>query len=121
MISDLTRAVIRELEKYDVLSVKSVTVVIGKMTSLGSEQLSFAYEIVTRGTILEGSELIIEEEGVMLKCKQCDYEGPAKNVEFGDYDEHMIPVLACPECGGPVFVTAGQTCSVKCIDIEEAQ
>jgi hydrogenase nickel incorporation protein HypA/HybF len=120
--AQLVEAILKELEKYNVVSVKAVTLVIGKLTNLGKEQMAFAYEIVTRGTILEGSELIIEEEDIILKCTECGFEGPAKNLNGGDYpDEHFIPVLACSECGGSVIVVKGQTCSVKNMDIEEAE
>lgn len=121
MVSDFVKAILEELSKYKVESVHSVTLVIGKMTNLGGEQMEFAYGIITRGTILEGSALVIEEEDIVLGCAACGYEGPARNLDFGQYsEEHAIPILSCPECGGPVTVLAGQTCSVKGIDIEEA-
>lgn len=120
--SDLVRAILNELKKYDVVSVHSVTFTIGRLTNLGKEQLEFAYEVVTRGTILEGSELVIQEEDIELECKICNYRGPARNLNFGEYaDEHFIPVLACPKCGGPVNILKGQTCCVKCMDIEEVE
>lgn len=120
--SDLVRAILDELQKYKVVSVHAVTLTIGRLTNLGGEQMQFAYEVVTRDTILEGSDLIIEDEEVELECMSCDYKGPARNLTFGEYtDEHFIPVLACPVCGGAVRVTKGKTCCVKNIDIEEAE
>ena len=101
--------------------VNSVTAVIGDLTNLGEEQMSFAYEIVTRGTMLEGSEFIIEHEPIVLSCKSCGHTGPAKVLSDPDFGEHPIPVLACPECGGPVTVIKGQTCAVRSMDIEEEE
>jgi len=121
IVSTLVDAVIKELGKYRVTKVNSITVIIGDLTNLGEEQMSFAYEIVTRGTILEGSEFIIEHEPIELRCKSCGFEGPAKILKDPDFDTHSIPVLACPECGGPVDVIKGQSCVVKCMDIEEAE
>ncbi|MCB5280261.1 MAG: hydrogenase maturation nickel metallochaperone HypA [Candidatus Methanomethylophilaceae archaeon] len=120
VVSDLVSAIINELKKYNVVSVEAVTITVGKLTNLGSEQMEFAYEIMTRDTILEGSKLNIEEEDIKLKCDACGYEGPAKNLDFGDSTEHFIPVLACPKCGGHVKIIAGQTCCVKNMNIEEA-
>ena len=54
VVTSLVDAVIAELQKYNVIKVNSVTVVIGDLTNLGEEQMSFAYDIVTQGTILEG-------------------------------------------------------------------
>lgn len=120
IVSDLIKAIMEELGRYDVSSVSAVTLVIGKLTNLGSDQMRFAYEVMTRGTILEGSELVIEEEEIALRCSGCGYEGPARNLSFGDDDQdHGIPILSCPECGGSVTVTAGRTCCVKNMDIEE--
>ncbi len=120
VVASLVDAVVRELERYDVLKVNSVTVIIGDMTNLGEEQMSFAYEIVTKGTVLEGSELMIEREPIELECRDCGYKGPARVLSDPDFDEHAIPVLSCPECGGKVSVTKGMSCTVKCMDIEEA-
>lgn len=121
VVASLVDAVIRELEKYDVLKVNSVTVTIGDLTNLGEEQMRFAYEIVTRDTILEGSEFIVEHEPIELRCDSCGYEGPAKVLTDPDFETHSIPILACPECGGHVQVVKGQTCAVKCMDIEEVE
>lgn len=121
VVTSLVDAVIGELQKYDVEKVNSVTVVIGDLTNLGEEQMSFAYEIVTRDTILEGSEFIVEHEPIELECRSCGYVGPAKILTDPDFDTHSIPVLSCPECGGEVKVTRGMSCTVKCMDIEEAE
>ena len=121
VVATLVDAVIKELQKYKVTKVNSVTVTIGDLTNLGEEQMSFAYEIVTRGTILEDSEFIIEHEPIELECKTCNFRGPAKILKDPDFDTHSIPVLACPACGGPVNVVKGQSCVVKCMDIEEAE
>ena len=120
VVSDIVTAVLAELDKYNAERVEEVTLVIGDMTSLGEEQMEFAYEIVTRGTKLEGSRLVIEHERIEVKCQQCGYEGGVKMLE-SDYGEHTIPILSCPECGGRVKVTAGQTCKVRNLRIVEAE
>ncbi len=120
VVTSLVDLIIQELGRYKVTKVNSVTLVVGDLTNLGEEQMTFAYEIVTRGTILEGSELLIEHEPVEVKCGSCGFWGPAKILQDPDFDTHAIPVLSCPECGGHVTVTAGQSCTVKCMDIEEA-
>lgn len=119
VVSNMVDAILRELESYDVEKVEEVNVVIGDLTSLGEEQLEFAYEIVTRGTILEGSRFVIEREEVRVRCKECGYEGPADCLE-SDYLEHSVPVIACPKCGGRVDITAGQACRVRDLNIVEA-
>ena len=119
VISNMVDAILRELDNYKVQRVEEVNIVIGDLTSLGPEQLEFAYEIVTKDTILEGSKLIIEREEVLVKCNECGYEGPAENLE-SDFFDHSIPVIACPKCGGGVDIVAGQACRVRDLNIVEA-
>ena len=120
VVSSMVDAILRELENYDVERVEAVNVLIGDLTSLGAEQLEFAYEIVTRGTVLEGSKFNVEREEVRVRCNTCGYEGPADNLE-SDFLDHSIPVIACPKCGGGVEITAGQACRVRNLDIVEAE
>ncbi len=120
VVSNLVNAAISELEKYNVSKVNSMTVIIGDMTNLGEEQMSFAYEIVTRGTILEGSEFIVEHEPIEVECNGCGYKGPVKMLSDPDFDTHAIPVMSCPQCSGHIQVISGQSCMIKCMDIEEA-
>ena len=119
VISNMVDAILRELDNYKVQRVEEVNIVIGDLTSLGPEQLEFAYEIVTKDTILEGSKLIIEREEVSVKCNECGYEGPAENLE-SDFFDHSIPVIACFKCGGGVDIVAGQACRVRDLNIVEA-
>lgn len=121
VVTALVDAVIEDLQRYSVAKVNSVTVVIGDLTNLGEEQMSFAYGIVTQGTVLEGSEFIVEHEPIELQCRTCGFTGPAAMLNEEDFDTHPIPVLACPKCGGPVNIIKGQSCVVRCMDIEEAE
>lgn len=121
VVTGIVDAVIDELSKYDLEKVNSVTIMVGTLTNLGDEQMQFAYEIVTRGTILEGSELVIEHIPVEVKCESCGYWGPVKMLTDPDYESHSVPVLSCPECGGSIKVVKGMECTVKCMDIEEVE
>ena len=121
VVSSLVNAVIDELAKYRVTKVHSVTAVIGDLTNLGEEQMLFAYEIVTRGTVLEGSEFIVEHEPIEVLCASCGYSGPVKTLADPDFASHSIPVLSCPDCGGAIKVVKGQSCAIKCMDIEEEE
>ncbi|MDR2698184.1 MAG: hydrogenase maturation nickel metallochaperone HypA [Candidatus Methanoplasma sp.] len=119
VMADLMTAIKKELEKYDVISVKEVALTVGKLTNLGSEQLEFAYEVMSKETVLEGSRLVIESEEIKVCCGRCGYEGPAKSIGMGEDAHYQIPILSCPECGGAVTVTAGKACCVRSIEIEE--
>lgn len=120
VVADMIASIKNELEKYNVLSVKSVTLIVGKLTNLGEEQMEFAFEILTNDSIMEGSKLFIEKEEIAVKCDKCGYSGPVRTIEIDESMHLQMPVLSCPECNGSVVITAGKTCCVKHIEIEEA-
>ena len=121
VVADLIAAIKKELEKYNVLSVKEVTILVGKLTNLGIEQMEFAYEVMSKNSMLEGSKLVIETENIIAKCEECGYKGPVKNIGMGEDSHLQIPILSCPVCNSAVTVTAGKSCCIKSIDIEEAR
>ena len=118
VMSDIIKAAVAELEKHDVIKVEELVILIGDLTSLGDDQLQFAYEIMTKNTILEDSVLTIEHEEVMIRCTKCNYGGKAETLE-NDYHEHTVPILACPKCGSSVTITKGQACAIRSIKIQE--
>lgn len=113
VVSDLVRAILNELENHHVEKVDEVTFVIGDLTNLGTEQMEFAYEIVTRGTVLEGSKVNIVPEKIKVECNSCGYEGPVEYINDDDFGHGSIPILSCPECGGRVWILEGRTCRVE--------
>jgi hydrogenase nickel incorporation protein HypA/HybF len=119
-MSDIIKAALDELSNYDVIGVEELVIVIGDLTNLGEDQMGFAYEVMTRDTILSGSKLVIEREPIRLKCKECDFDGPAEILRNDGYD-HTIPVLSCPKCKGPVNVEEGMACCVRSIKIREGR
>ena len=52
-------------------AVKSVTIKIGEYSGVCTEALTFAYAPLAEGTILEGSQLIIESSPFILYCPHC--------------------------------------------------
>jgi len=118
VVADLIAAIVKELEKYNVVKVNKVTLTVGKLTNLGTEQMEFAYEVLSKNSILNGSELVIETESIKVKCDECGYTGPVNVLDLGE-DHFQIPVLSCPVCGSAVTILAGRSCCVKSIDIEE--
>jgi hydrogenase nickel incorporation protein HypA/HybF len=92
--------------------VLEVHLLIGKLTLLQVDQLSFCYEVITKGTIMQGSKLIITESDIKVKCTKCRYTGAAK------YEDNMlfqmfVPTLQCPACGGQVQILGGHECVIK--------
>jgi hydrogenase nickel incorporation protein HypA/HybF len=116
VMASIVEAVLEELKRHDVEKVEEVNMVIGELTFLGKDQLEFAYEIVTRGTILEGSKLVMSDEKVQVRCRSCGYAGDVDYISGGGHD-HLIPNLSCPKCGGGVDVTKGKSCAVTSLKV----
>jgi len=110
--SQIVQNVLAEAEKRGAKKVTEVHLTIGKLTFLGLEQVRFAYEVLTKGTIMEGSELIIEEQEGIVKCSNCNYEGGFKYEDDPLY--HVpVPTLKCPKCSSTVNITAGKECTIR--------
>ena len=110
--SQIVQNVLAEAEKRGAKKVTEVHLTIGKLTFLGLEQVRFAYEVLTKDTIMEGSKLVIDEQEGTVKCSNCNYEGGFKYEDDPLY--HVpVPTLKCPKCSSTVNITAGKECTIR--------
>lgn len=86
---------------------------IGELTFLNPEQLKFAFETISQGTLAENSELKITEKKGHYICG-CGSEGELPRVE----GMHSVPAFYCPDCGGSVRISNGKQCFVQSMDID---
>jgi hydrogenase nickel incorporation protein HypA/HybF len=118
VMTSILEAVLEELQGHEIIEVEEILLTVGELTYLGEDQLSFAFEILTKGTILEGSILVIEQEAVELKCHSCGYHGVANYYQDG-MQGYKVPTLDCPQCGARAEVTKGKGCTVRSIKVVE--
>ncbi|MGB9635874.1 MAG: hydrogenase maturation nickel metallochaperone HypA [Thermoplasmata archaeon] len=116
-MQSIVNTILSKLKEYRVKAVEKVILEIGKLTFLGSEQLKFAFEVLTKDTMLEGAALEILEIEPVVKCEKCGYTG-ALQYENADIYHVMLPVFRCPSCGGKVEVVRGRECAIKSINME---
>jgi len=92
--------------------VLSVRLAIGELTHIEPGQLSFCYEAISKGTLIEGSTLDIERLEARVQCQACSYRGPPKY-----WEEALcfaaVATLQCPNCGKAVEVVEGDECMIK--------
>ena len=107
VMNQLVSALLDELDGRDIDRVKEVRIEVGELTFLGTDQLEFAYETLSKDTILEGSELDIEEIDSEIRCGECGYEG---GVNYSDRTSvhYNVPVISCPECDSKPDVVQGK-------------
>jgi len=111
VMTQIVDSVLSEAKKRDAQRVEQVNLEIGDFTMLGDEQMMFAYEVLAKDTILQGSKLEISHRKGKIKCQSCGYEGDVTIAE--DSPHRMIPILECPKCHAPAEVIEGRECFIR--------
>jgi hydrogenase nickel incorporation protein HypA/HybF len=112
--SRIVQAVLRAAHTNRANRVMRVDLLIGQLTFLNPAQVKLAYGILAKGTLLEGSELLISQSVGLVECQDCHF---LKEVEMSsslgitDFSS-SIPLLACPHCGGKGTVIRGKECQI---------
>jgi len=113
VMSQIVGLILSEAEKRKAEKVTRAKIEIGEFTFLGEEQLSFAFEVLTRDTIAEGAELEISTVKGKVECG-CGYFGlPVQPEEL----HSLAPILKCPRCGKIASVKEGLGCTVRDISL----
>ncbi len=111
MMTQIVDSILGEAKQRNATKVEEVDLEIGEYTLLGEEQLRFAFELMTRDTILHGAKLNLKRIRGKIKCHTCGYEGPMPVNE--DSPHRTVPVLSCPSCNGVAEITEGRECLVR--------
>lgn len=99
--------------------VKAVHVRKGELLVLSEEALSEAWRILSEGTEVAGSELKVEKVPVKVRCGACGYGGAVRYV--GEEGWHfVVPVLACPRCGGRAEVVEGRDLAIVGLSVDDS-
>ncbi len=116
VVSELISALVPILDDHPG-RVRAVVLVKGELRILSDVALRNAFELLCKGTRLEGSELVIEPVDVRVRCTSCDYVGPASHTSEASF-HFAIPILSCPNCGAEVDVEAGRELYVDRMTIQ---
>ena len=89
--------------------VRSVEVEVGHLRQVVPAALEFAFELVARGTAVEGAELVLRAVSVSGRCRDCGAHS-------------AMPGLppACGRCGSvDVEIVTGEELRVDALELEE--
>jgi len=119
--SRIVEAVARVAEENGASRVVRVDLLIGQLTFLSVHQVKLAYDILVRGTTLEGSELSVMESEGLVQCAECHYEREIRiDLPTGPGNlSGPLPLFSCSKCGGKVVVIKGKECLVTGVALEE--
>ncbi len=84
----------------------TVTLKVGALEMHSEEATRQAFEVLTKGTPLEGARFNLIILPVTLDCSQCGFQGP---LPMGAADPHdALPLAECPQCGALTPVQGGR-------------
>ena len=85
---------------------------LGRLSGVVREALEFSWEIACQGTVLEGSQLVIEEVPVKIRCFRCDADRFAESAQ----------ILCCSQCGQlSADVIQGRELEVVALELAELE
>lgn len=83
---------------------------LGPLAGVSKEELTFGFDVVTRGTPFDGTRLEIEEVPAVVVCAACGSKSQLVELE---------PLL-CPACGATdVRVAQGKELTLQSIEMDE--
>ncbi len=85
----LLEIVNQEVAKHAISKVTIVKLQVGKLSAIQPTSLTFCFEFLTKGTPVEGAELVIEVVPVRARCLGCEESFEVNGLLF-----------ACPNCSG---------------------
>jgi hydrogenase nickel incorporation protein HypA/HybF len=107
--------------KNNAKKIQKVKIVVGEFTMLNAEQLTFAFEIASEGTVAEGAEVIITEQKGQIECKDCKFKGEIQSKKQ-DVDHLVVDfrnIFECPKCGSNnTDISGGRDIYVDKIEVE---
>ncbi len=109
VMNQLVAALLDELEEErdNIERIKEVKIEVGELTFLGEDQLKFAFETLSKDTILEGADLDVNSIESEVRCENCGYEGEI-NYSNDPAFHYNVPIISCPECDSKPEIIKGK-------------
>ncbi len=102
---------VEEARNHGIIRIRKVKLQIGELAAVVPESLAFCFELVSRDTIAQGSEIEVENVRIIAQCLRCD-----KSFEVEEQ------VFLCPECGGAdIELISGRELCVSSIEGETGE
>ena len=114
VMSELVASIRDEAEKRNAVKVSRVVIELGEFTLLGEEQMRFCFDVLAKGTALEGAELVFRKLDGVIECR-CGYRGKVASTD--DLPHSSVPILECPECAGAATIVSGRECVIRDISM----
>jgi hydrogenase nickel incorporation protein HypA/HybF len=74
LIESIIEIITAEMPKHNITRVEAIKLRIGEMRQVVPDVLLFGFEVLSKGTPLEGAELIVENVSMKGHCRICDQD-----------------------------------------------
>ncbi len=106
----VVEGVTEEAAARDIARVTAVHLKVGRFSGVVEDALLFAWGEACRGTMLEGSQLVVEDVPLVGRCSSCRVER-----ELPD-----IYTFFCPECEAPISeILSGKELEVTAMEVDD--
>jgi hydrogenase nickel incorporation protein HypA/HybF len=124
----ISSAIVNTAERHAARrQVTAVDVRVGSLRQVVPDSLAFYFEIVARDTLCEGARLELERVAALLRCADCGRQWDPAPPPLATHEPlgpdgvvPPVPSFACPDCGTPGEVLAGDELEVESIEVEDA-
>ena len=100
--------ILQESQTHKVNRVLSVALRVGELSAVETESLRFCFELLSKGTLVEGARLEIERVQVTCRCQDCGSDFSVEELIF-----------FCPSCQGTkVKMLSGRELSIESFEAE---
>lgn len=109
IVDGIVKQAIETAKNNGAKKVTRITLVMGELSGLQESSVRLYFENLSKGTLLEGAEIIINPAKAKLRCNTCDMVFDYKRGEFD-----------CPHCGNMGIRTdkMGKEFYIEDIEIE---
>ena len=105
---NIVSVVTRHAQDAGATRVTSIYLVIGELASIVDDCIQFYFDYMSRGTIMDGAQLVFKRIPITLRCGNCQHEWIP---QAGDW--------TCPKCSAAqAQVVAGREFTIDHIEVE---
>ena len=106
-MQDVIALALQHAEGRNARRIHRISLRVGALSGVVPEALTFAFDIVAKGTMADGARLEIEPAPAVCHCAGCD-------TDFSSSD----PFCECPRCGVPSLdVRAGKELMLTSLEV----
>ena len=118
----IIEATVKIAKEKNAKKIKEVVIGLGVLQSIDKDILSYSLNILKKDSEIPIEKIYFESEGVMFKCRKCNYKWGLDEVKLDDNvleAIHFIPeviyaYVKCPKCNSTDFeILSGRNISIK--------